>query len=251
MDCFTAENYIHVPGFAIVELGLSGNELLCYSLVYGFSQDKETEFTGSLSYVAAALNVTKQNAKKILDRLVDKGLLEKKEVFHAGVKFCHFAAIAGGVAKRATPLLKNAGDVAETITRGVAKRATHIIEDDKNIDNIENNDGGLFPEEVVAVPKKEKKKNLLFQETEYYNNPDRFISELLETGEFADLPGVDWMHYYFAAIDWSLKGNKYTQWIAGVRGWIRADKRRGILPKKTTGVALSPDAIQYLKDMAD
>ena len=74
---FRIDNYITVPGFAIVELGLSGNELLCYSLIYGFTQDKETEFRGSLNYVASALNVTKQNAKKIIDRLIDRGLIEK------------------------------------------------------------------------------------------------------------------------------------------------------------------------------
>ena len=86
---FKIDNYITVPGFAIVELGLSGNELLCYSLIYGFTQDKETEFRGSLNYVASALNVTKQNAKKIIDRLIDRGLIEKREMCFSGVKFCH------------------------------------------------------------------------------------------------------------------------------------------------------------------
>ena len=37
---FKIDNYITVPGFAIIELGLSGNELLCYSLIYGLSATK-------------------------------------------------------------------------------------------------------------------------------------------------------------------------------------------------------------------
>ena len=57
------------------EQGLSGNELLCYSLIYGFTQDKETEFRGSLNYVASALNVTKQNAKKIIQAVLNEGIV--------------------------------------------------------------------------------------------------------------------------------------------------------------------------------
>ena len=99
---FKIENYIMVPGFAVVELGLSGNELLCYSLIYGFTQDEETEFRGSLSYVSSALNVTRQNAKKILDRLIERGLIDKHEMFFSGVKFCHYVAKRNGVAEIAT-----------------------------------------------------------------------------------------------------------------------------------------------------
>lgn len=46
------ENFIAIQGFMVKELGLSGNELIAYALIYGFSQDNESEFKGSLNYVA-------------------------------------------------------------------------------------------------------------------------------------------------------------------------------------------------------
>lgn len=39
------ENFIAIQGFMVKELGLSGNELIAYALIYGFSQDNESEFS--------------------------------------------------------------------------------------------------------------------------------------------------------------------------------------------------------------
>lgn len=74
----------------IVDLGLSGNELIMYALIYGFSQNGEAHFHGSLNYITTAVNVTKANAKKILDRLVEKGLIKKRDVVIGGVKYCDY-----------------------------------------------------------------------------------------------------------------------------------------------------------------
>ena len=61
------ENYIHIPGWAVTRLGLKGNELLVYSIIYGFSQDGETRFTGSLQYLSDWTNSTKQSCIKCLE----------------------------------------------------------------------------------------------------------------------------------------------------------------------------------------
>ena len=45
------DNYILVYGWMVTELGLKGNELFLYAIIYGFSQDGETEFSGSLRYM--------------------------------------------------------------------------------------------------------------------------------------------------------------------------------------------------------
>ena len=87
---FQRDNYITIQGFMIVDLGLSGNELIMYALIYGFSQNREAHFHGSLNYITTAINVTKANAKKILDRLVEKGLIKKRDVVIGGVKYCDY-----------------------------------------------------------------------------------------------------------------------------------------------------------------
>lgn len=256
---FKIENYITVPGFAIVELGLSGNELLCYSLIYGFTQDKETEFRGSLNYVSSALNVTKQNAKKIIDRLIDRGLIEKREMYFSGVKFCHYIANRHGVAEIATGCPKKEHSVTEIATGGGIDSAPNNTNNDKTKD-IYNNipaDGGLFEDQadfkpiVVTAPKngkRRKKEYVSFEQTEYFGNPERFCRELAETGEFP--ANTDYMRYYHAAVDWSKQGNVYAQWVAAIRGWMRKDMQKGNLSLiKQNG--LSTDEIDYLKEMAD
>ena len=53
-------NYIVIQGWMINQLNLKGNELLCYALIYGFSQDGKSEFIGSASYIAGWLNIDKR-----------------------------------------------------------------------------------------------------------------------------------------------------------------------------------------------
>lgn len=250
---FKIDNYITVPGFAIVELGLSGNELLCYSLIFGFTQDDETEFRGSLNYVASALNVTRQNAKKIIDRLIERGLIEKREMYFSGVKFCHYVAKRNnnGVAEIATGGCRNNnGGVAEIATGGVADLATYNTNKDKTNDIIQDKaaDGGLFPsEQEVKRPKRTSEQLCLFANSRYadYN---AFSAEFTAP-EFA---GIDILYYYHAVSDWSAqKGKKMKDWIATARNFIRGDIEKNKLHRIGATGGLSPDALQYLQDMAE
>lgn len=252
---FKIDNYITVPGFAIVEFGLSGNELLCYSLIYGFTQDNETEFRGSLNYVASALNVTKQNAKKIIDRLIDRGLIEKREMFFSGVKFCHYVAKRYGVAEIATGRCQNNnGGVAEIATGGVADSATNMDNKDISIErNKDNADGGLFPADpgfvpvTVTRPRRTAEPAACLFENSRFADYNAFSAEFTAP-EFAD---VDIVYYFHAVADWSAqKGKKMKDWIATARNFIRGDMEKGKLHRLNPGGALSPDAIEYLKDMA-
>ena len=237
---FKIDNYIHVPGFAVVDLQLSGNELLCYSLIYGFTQDQETEFRGSLAYVASALNVTKQNAKKIIERLMDRGLLTKKEIYFSGIKLCHYVANrnSNGVAETATGCCRNSNG-------GVAESATHI---DKynNItkDRIRNTaDGGLFPVEefengnTFNAPTTERKESCAIEKRGTAENLCLFANSRFNRFEdFAacfigpEFRNVDIAYYHAAVADWSAqKGKKMKDWIATARNFMRGDMEKNKL----------------------
>lgn len=87
------QHYITIQEFMVKDLELKGNELIAYALIYGFSQDEESYFKGSLSYVANWLNCSKTTAHSILNKLADDGFLEKKEKNINGVKLCDYMAV--------------------------------------------------------------------------------------------------------------------------------------------------------------
>ena len=86
--------YIVVMGWMMAKLGLSGNELLCYAMIHGYSQGGQGGYYGSLSHTADALNVSKRCAVNILQKLVDKGYLEKKNFTLDGVERCMYRTVA-------------------------------------------------------------------------------------------------------------------------------------------------------------
>lgn len=84
-------NYFVVHGWQI-NTGLSGNELFIYAIIYGFSQDGESQFTGSLNYLASLTNSTKQTAIKCLKSLCEKGFLTKTDRILNGQNFPTYSA---------------------------------------------------------------------------------------------------------------------------------------------------------------
>lgn len=198
---FKIENYITVPGFAVVELGLSGNELLCYSLVYGFTQDKETEFKGSLTYIASALNITKQNAKKVVDRLIEKELIIKSEEIKNGVKYCHYRY-------NEMPLLKQQHPVAETATPPLPNQQHPVAETIPNNEqynifgNIEDNN---------TLKRGKFVKPTLEQISAYCKERGNSI----DAQEFFD---------YQESVGWTVGKKPMKDWQAAIRTWERKNK---------------------------
>lgn len=84
------DNYINIQGWMVTDLGLKGNELLIYAIIYGFTQDGEHKFKGSLNYLASWTNSTKQGIIKALKKLIEKNLIVKEEFWENNVKFCEY-----------------------------------------------------------------------------------------------------------------------------------------------------------------
>lgn len=60
------------------DLDLAGNDLLVYSLIYGFSQDGESDFHGSISFIQQFLNIDRRTVIRSMNRLLERGLLQKE-----------------------------------------------------------------------------------------------------------------------------------------------------------------------------
>lgn len=81
------DNYIVIPGWAINRLGLKGNDLIIFSIIYGFSQDGESEFSGSIQYLCDCLNVSRPTIINSLKNLVSLGYITKRAETINGVVF--------------------------------------------------------------------------------------------------------------------------------------------------------------------
>lgn len=125
------ENYFQVSGWMLNRLQLKGSELYVYAIIYGFTQDGESWFTGSRQYIADFIGCSsKRTVDNCLENLVNKGLLEKRELTQNGVKFCHYKANCTSGAKIAPGVVQN-------LHRGGAKIAPYN-NTDNNIDNKDN-----------------------------------------------------------------------------------------------------------------
>lgn len=72
--------YITIQGWMRTDLNLSGNELIVYAIIYGFSQNKQGEFTGSAQYLADWVGCTRRTVMTILNKLVEAKLISKTEL---------------------------------------------------------------------------------------------------------------------------------------------------------------------------
>ncbi len=77
------------------ELKLSGNHLMVYAIIFGFSHIENQKFTGSRRYLAEATNSTIRTIQNVLDYLVEKEFIIKEESEINNIKNCDYYANLG------------------------------------------------------------------------------------------------------------------------------------------------------------
>ena len=92
-------NYIAIQGWMINKLKLSGNELIVYAAIYGFSQDGASKFEGSYQWLADAAGISKRAIITILGKLTERGLLQKTKSSKNGSKYFDYKAAIDCFAK--------------------------------------------------------------------------------------------------------------------------------------------------------
>ena len=86
-------NYYQVSGWMINRLGLAGRELQAYAIIYGFTQDGETEFMGSINYIAEWLGCTRKTVIETLKSLIQKGYITKTQTTVNGVMVNYYKTV--------------------------------------------------------------------------------------------------------------------------------------------------------------
>ena len=179
----TNRNFVTISGWMVSDLHLKNNELIVYAIIYGFSQSAEQTFKGSLQYLADWTGSSKQGVINNLKSLINKGLVERKELVFNGVKFVEYYT---------------------TKLNGVLNKVEWGIQQslpNNNNDNIED-----IKENYTSIA---KEKHPTLEEVKAYCK-DR-------------ANGVDperWYNYY-SANGWKVGKNPMKDWKAAVRTWER------------------------------
>lgn len=126
------KDYIVVQGWMINDLNLNGNELLAYALIYGFTKDGESEYTGSINYLSNWLNCTRKTAINVLQDLVSKNLIKKTQIEVNKVIFNKYSII--------TPVVQNLhqGSVKNTLGGSIETALGGSVKITPNNTNINN-----------------------------------------------------------------------------------------------------------------
>ena len=180
-------------------LRLRGNDLICFALLYGFSQDGASEFRGSLRYIREATGVaTDQSVLNIIKRLEDMGLVTKTTKVSGGVKSSSYKAYS-------TPL-KNREGVLQNLEGGSLKNRDNNID----IDNIDINIKESTPK---GVPKKspDLQERIKIERDNFSKELERFKGEYSED-LLEDFAGY-WCEPFRNPI-----GNKLLRW-QGEKTW--------------------------------
>ena len=182
----------------MLNLPLSYREIAIYAIIYGFSQDGETRFEGSLGYLARKTKSTKNTARSALRKLMDEGLIEQGTISRYGVEFHTYRVISTGGAKIGVGVQK--------LEQGGAKIAPNNIEDNIDI-NICSNKKAAFV------------KPTLYDVQTY----------CLERGNTIDPQAfID----FYESNGWMVGKNRMKDWKAAVRTWESRNTTRPKQPVK-------------------
>ena len=200
----TDNNYIVIQGWMINQLNLKGNELLCYALIYGFSQDGKSEFIGSASYIAGWLNIDKRRVFDVLKRLTEKGYIQKSEKFVANnVKLCSYKAV-----KNVTASDETSSPNDETSLPSDETSSNNIV------NNIVNNTKQVVSNDTTTKPKSENE----FFEFGIQNNktrkPNLYEKCLAMINDYTNDSELKYLLIQYLKLTLEMKDNKLyaNQW---------------------------------------
>lgn len=172
-----------------IDLGLSGNDLMVYAIIYGYSQDGTSMFKGSYRYISELIGSSRNTAIKSVKSLEEKNLIEVREDYHNGMKLLSYKCILSnciGGAEIGTPHTNNC-------TRGSAEIGTpnKYINNSKEDIYTDEKQKSLFDGETPVGKHLKKGKEKSSAKKEKFDHSD-FRHSLIEMG--ADEQHVDdWM----------------------------------------------------------
>lgn len=100
MSAVNDNNFIAIQGWMRTKLELKGYELLVYALIYGFSQDGNSKFSGTRRYIAEWCGCSMRTVDNTLTSLLSKKLIVKHEKYVNMIRVCDYTAVPPEIATR-------------------------------------------------------------------------------------------------------------------------------------------------------
>lgn len=211
--------YVTLQAFMVNDLKLSGNELIVYAVIYGFSQDGKSWFSGSRAYLAHWCQVSKMTVSTNLNKLVRKGLIEKRSRVENNVTFADYRVVQSAI-----PVVKNLDGGGkeslwggkESLAGGGKESLHHTIDTDITREKIDRDKPkrrkyGEFGHVLLTDEEYEK----LNERTK--GNRDYYIAQV---DSYVDRTGKPYKRYYSAVAnfyDRDLRSGKVPQKIVALK----------------------------------
>lgn len=175
----------------MLDLPLSYREIAIYAIIYGFSQDGETRFEGSLGYLARKTKATRDTARNALRKLMEEGLIERTIVNKNGVEFHTYKVVPFWDGKIQGGM--------EKFNEGGGKIQPNNIDNNIDINKTTNKRAAAFVTPTLTEIED------YCRERQNSVDAERFLN-------------------YYESNGWMVGRNKMKDWKAAVRTWEKSQR---------------------------
>ena len=257
--------YYTVQGWMREDLGLKDKELTVYAIIYGFSQDGSSEYSGSARYLAEWIGCSRRTIVDVLASLVEKGYLSKKSFVQNGLTFCNYRAvrpelqpgaeISQGMQNLHTPCAEISHPPVKNLHTPCAEISHHNDRDNNRNINIDINNSGAEPAPPAPSPVEEKPKkpvkhkcgafgHVLLSDKEYAKleadyGTDMVIAAVKYLDEYIEEKGYKSKNHNLAIRRWVIDAVKERQ-QKKAQGYRPARNGQAAGPVGPNGIALDP-----------
>ena len=125
--------YFSVQAWMVTKLKLRGAERDVFAIIYGYCQDGESDYHGSLAYMAELTGYSRNSICTALKSLTDKQLVLKEEKFVNNIKLVRYTINLYGIQATCTP-------VQATCTNNKQDNKTEIIKKSNSKELLQNSE---------------------------------------------------------------------------------------------------------------
>ena len=209
------EQYLNIQAWMITDLELTGNDLIVYAIIYGFSQDGDNLFMGNRSYLAAWCRCSERSIQRNINNLIERGLIEQA-VHSSDNRKVYYRALTSDKMSLVTKCHQTSDKMSPVLVtkchQTSDKMSPAYIDNikDKLKDNINDSECDIV---VCETTKPTRFQKPTFEEVKQYIEENGYTSV-----------DPDRFYSYYEANGWKVGRNSMKDFKAAVRMWSARDK---------------------------